>query len=195
MSQLPQIIHCRRNNFVRLALLEIVCSAALAAVASEKTTLELVDPFIGTAGSRWFFFTPGAMPFGMAKPGPCTDAHLGVKGGWEPVGYDGRQNSIESFVSFREFQIGGVAVMATTGALKTVPGSLGKSGERYRSRFDKQDEKAQPGYYSVRLKDYDVLAEITATKRVAFHRFTFPKTAQAHLIFDVGTQQGESGEV
>ena len=45
------------------------------------------------------------------------------------------------------------------------------------------------------LKDYGVRAEITATKRVAFHRFTFPKTADAHLIFDVGNQQGESGEV
>src|ERR1039457_1963222 len=183
------------NGFSRLVLVNIACFTALTALAVERPPLELVEPSIGTANSRWLFFTPGAMPFGMAKPGPCTDAHLGVKGGWEPVGYDGRHNSIESFVSFREFQIGGVAVMATTGALKTVPGSLGKSGEGYRSRFDKQDEKAQPGYYSVRLKDYDVLAEITATKRVAFHRFTFPKTAQAHLIFDVGTQQGESGEV
>ena len=156
MSPLLQVFKRRRNDFTRLALLGILCSAALAAVAAEKTPLELVDPFIGTAGSRWFFFTPGAMPFGLAKPGPCTDAHLGVKGGWEPVGYDGRQNSIESFVSFREFQVGGVAVMATTGPLKTVPGSLDNPNEGYRSRFDKQDETAQPGYYSVLLKDYGV---------------------------------------
>jgi len=176
-------------------LLNLACLAGLTASAVEKTPVELVDPSIGTANSRWFFFTPGAMPFGMAKPGPCTDAHLGVQGGWEPVGYDGRHNSIESFVSFREFQIGGVAIMATTGSLKTVPGSLEQPEAGYRSRFDKHDEKSQPGYYSVLLKDYGVRAEITATKRVAFHRFTFPKTADAHLIFDVGNQQGESGEV
>jgi predicted alpha-1,2-mannosidase len=182
----------RLNLIIGLALLEIACSTSIAA---DKTPLELVDPFIGTAGSRWFFFTPGAMPFGMAKPGPCTDAHLGVKGGWEPIGYDGRQNSIESFVSFREFQVGGVAVMATTGSLKTVPGPLDNPGAGYRSRFDKQDEIAQPGYYSVLLKDYGVRAELTATKRVAFHRFTFPATNQGHLIFDVGNQQGESGAV
>lgn len=181
--------------FTRLALLEIICSVGLAAAPSEKTPLELVNPLIGTAGSRWFFFTPGAMPFGMAKPGPCTDAHLGVKGGWEPIGYDGRQSSIESFVSFREFQVGGVALMATTGALKTVPGPLDNPAAGYRSRFDKQDEIAQPGYYSVLLKDYGVRAELTATPRVAFHRFTFLGTNQAHLIFDVGNPQGESGAV
>ena len=192
MSRLIRPFSNQWSSLVCLALLNV---AVATAIATEKTPLELADPLIGTANSRWFFFTPGAVPFGMAKPGPCTDAHLGVKGGWEPVGYDGRHNSIESFVSFREFQIGGVAVMATTGSLKTVPGSLEKPEAGYRSRFDKQDEKAQPGYYSVRLKDYDVLAEVTATKRVAFHRFTFPKTDQAHLIFDVGNQQGESGEV
>jgi len=36
----------------------------------EKSPLQLVDPRIGTAHCRWFFFTPGAMPFGMAKLGP-----------------------------------------------------------------------------------------------------------------------------
>lgn len=192
MPRLTPSFPSRGTNLICLALLNVAIASAIAA---EKTPLELADPTIGTVHSRWFFFTPGAMPFGMAKPGPCTDAHLGNKQGWEAVGYDGRHDSIESFVSFREFQVGGIAVMATTGALKTIPGSLEKPEEGYRSRFDKKDETAQPGYYSVRLKDYDVRAELTATKRVAFHRFTFPKTDQAHLIFDVGNQQGESGEV
>ncbi|HTI99298.1 MAG TPA: GH92 family glycosyl hydrolase [Dongiaceae bacterium] len=165
------------------------------AAAAEKTPAELADPAIGTAHSRWFFFTPGAMPFGMAKPGPCTDAHLGTKEGWEAVGYDGRHASIESFVSFREFQIGGIAVMATTGKLQTVPGSLEDPDGGYRSRFDKPDEIARPGYYAVRLKDYNILAELTATERVAYHRFTFPETTAAHVIFDVGHEQGESGPV
>lgn len=65
----------------------------------------------------------------------------------------------------------------------------------YRSRFDKKDEVAAPGYYSVLLKDYGVKAELTAMKRVGFHRYTYPKTEQANLIFDIGNKQGESGEV
>ena len=192
MSHAIQSLSRRWAGLICLAVFNVTLATVMAA---EKPPLELADPAIGTVHSRWFFFTPGAMPFGMAKPGPCTDAHLGTKEGWEAVGYDGRHDSIESFVSFREFQVGGIAVMATTGELKTIPGSLEKPAEGYRSRFDKADETAQPGYYSVRLKDYDVRAELTATKRVAFHRFTFPKTDQAHLIFDVGNQQGESGEV
>lgn len=163
--------------------------------AEARSPLESVDPRIGTAHSRWFFFTPGAMPFGMARPGPCTDAHYGNKDGWQAVGYDARHTSIESFVSFREFQIGGVALMATTGALQTIPGRLEHPDEGYRSRFEKADEVAQPGYYRVLLKDYGVRAELTATPRVAYHRFTFPATSAAHVLFDVGRRQGESGAV
>lgn len=54
---------------------------------------------------------------------------------------------------------------------------------------------AAPGYYSVLLKDYGVKAELTAMKRVGFHRYTYPKTELANLIFDIGNKQGESGEV
>jgi predicted alpha-1,2-mannosidase len=176
------------------ALLGLV-SIAGAFAATEKTPLDSVDPTIGTTHCRWFFFTPGARPFGMAKPGPCTDAHLGNQGGWEAVGYDSRHESIESFVSFREFQIGGVAVMATSGELQTVPGRLDHPDEGYRSRFSHDDEKASPGYYSVLLRDYGIKAELTATPRVAFHRFTFTESKPGHLIFDIGNKQGESGPV
>lgn len=165
------------------------------AAGVEKTPLQWVDPTIGTTHCRWFFFTPGAMPFGMAKPGPCTDAHYGNHHGWEAVGYDSRHDSIESFVSFREFQIGGLAVMATTGKLQTVPGEKEDPDSGYRSRFDKETERAEPGYYSVFLKDYGVRAELTATPRVAFHRFTFTNAANAHLLMDIGHRQGESGAV
>jgi putative alpha-1,2-mannosidase len=44
-----------------------------------------VDPNIGTAHSRWFFYTPAAVPFGMAKLAPSTNAHYGNEQGWEPL--------------------------------------------------------------------------------------------------------------
>ena len=56
-----------------------------------------VEPRIGTAHCRYFHFAPGAMPFGMAKPGPSTNGHLGNKDGWEATGYDYRDGSIEGF--------------------------------------------------------------------------------------------------
>jgi len=155
---------------------------------------QYVVPEIGTAHSRWFFHTPAANPFGMAKPSASTDGHYGNPSGWEAVGYDPRHDSIESFVNFREFQIGGIALMATTGDLITVPGLLEETDKGYRSRFTRDNELARPGYYRVLLDDYGVTAELTSTPRVAYHRYTFPETEQANLLFDIGNRQGESGE-
>jgi len=119
----------------------------------------------------------------------------GNPGGWQAVGYDFRHTSIEGFANFHEFQVGGVVFAPTVGELQTVPGELENPDGGYRSRFDKKDEVAAPGYYSVLLKDYGVKAELTAMKRVGFHRYTYPKTELANLIFDIGNKQGESGEV
>lgn len=182
----------------RLCFLVICMSIIMGcstSTSSTKALVDYVDPNIGTAHCRWFFYTPAAIPFGMAKLAPSTDAHLGNPGGWQAVGYDFRHTSIEGFANFHEFQVGGVVFAPTVGELQTVPGELENPDGSYRSRFDKKDEVAAPGYYSVLLKDYGVKAELTAMKRVGFHRYTYPKTEQANLIFDIGNKQGESGEV
>ncbi|WP_319501466.1 GH92 family glycosyl hydrolase [uncultured Draconibacterium sp.] len=154
-----------------------------------------VDPNIGTAHSRWFFYTPAAVPFGMAKLAPSTNAHYGNEQGWEAVGYDDRDSSIEGFANFHEFQVGGIVFAPSVGELQTVPGDLKNPDGGYRSRFDRKNEYATAGYYSVWLDDYDVKAELTSTKRVGFHRYTFPETESANILFDIGNQQGESGKV
>lgn len=182
----------------RLCFLVICMSIIMGcstSTSSTKALVDYVDPNIGTAHCRWFFYTPAAIPFGMAKLAPSTDAHLGNPGGWQAVGYDFRHTSIEGFANFHEFQVGGVVFAPTVGELQTVPGEVENPDGGYRSRFDKKDEVAAPGYYSVLLKDYGVKAELTAMKRVGFHRYTYPKTEQANLIFDIGNKQGESGEV
>ena len=182
----------------RLCFLVICMSIIMGcstSTSSTKALVDYVDPNIGTAHCRWFFYTPAAIPFGMAKLAPSTDAHLGNPGGWQAVGNDFRHTSIEGFANFHEFQVGGVVFAPTVGELQTVPGELENPDGGYRSRFDKKDEVAAPGYYSVLLKDYGVKAELTAMKRVGFHRYTYPKTEQANLIFDIGNKQGESGEV
>ncbi len=157
---------------------------------------QYVEPRIGTAHCRWFHFTPGAMPFGMAKPAPSTNGHVGNKSGWEATGYDYRDQSIEGFPCLHEFQIGGIVLMPTTGSLKTIPGAVDDStGRGYRSRFDRADEIATAGYYSVLLKDYSICAELTATPRVAIQRYTFPAGEDSRILFDIGNRQGESGAV
>ncbi|WP_054715718.1 GH92 family glycosyl hydrolase [Marinifilum fragile] len=157
--------------------------------------IDYVNPNIGTAHSRWFFYTPAALPFGMAKPAPTTNGHYGNKWGWEAVGYDDRHESIEGFANVHEFQLGGIVLMPTNGKLFTTPGKFEQPDLGYRSRFLKESEIAKPGYYKVDLADYGIKAELTSTKRVAIHRYTYPANKKANLLFDIGNRQGESGAV
>lgn len=179
---------------LKSALLIGLAIALNAKVFSENLS-QYVNPNIGTAHCRWFFYTPASMPFGMAKLGPSTNAHYGNKDGWEAVGYDARDNSIEGFACLHEFQVGGIVLAPINGKLQTIPGKLENPDEGYRSRFDRKDEFATSGYYSVLLKDYNITTELTATKRVGFQRYTFPESPQSHILFDIGNRQGESGKV
>lgn len=190
-----------KNNLLSAALcllaggLVIACSSVKEEKAAEELS-QYVEPRIGTAHCRWFHFTPGAYPFGMAKPAPSTNGHQGNNSGWEATGYDYRDTSIEGFPCLHEFQVGGIVLMPTVGELTTVPGAVNDStGTGYRSRFDHSEEIATAGYYSVNLQDYNIRAELTATPRVAFQRYTFPASDESRILFDIGNRQGESGAV
>lgn len=173
---------------------------ALLSVVSCQTTekpdlVKYVNPNIGSIHSRWFFYTPAAEPFGLAKLGASTNGTYGNNQGWEAVGYEDGHTSIDGFPCLHEFQVGGINLMPVTGEVKTIPGTLEEPDAGYRSRFDKKNEVAHPGYYSVLLKDYGVKAELTATARVGFQRYTFPESAQSHILLDIGNRIGESGAV
>ncbi len=185
------------RHALHLALILFVASGTLLSSCSEPKTFNAVqyaDPQIGSVHGRWFFYTPAAVPFGMVKLAPHTNAY-GSFGSWLPAGYDDRHESIEGFGNVHEFQIGGIVNMPMVGSLKTLPGSLENPDGGYRSRFDKATEYAEPGYYSVLLKDYNIKAELTATTRVGYHRYTYPASDEAHLLFDIGHKQGESSDV
>lgn len=180
----------------RTVLLLLLCiQGVLLYAQKEQGPVQYVKPNIGTAHSRYFFYTPAAVPFGMAKLAPSTNGSEGNASGWEAVGYDDRHRSIEGFANFHEFQIGGVVFAPTVGRIKTYPGKEGQKNSGYRSSFDKSDEYATAGYYRVLLKDYQIKAELTATERVGFHQYTFPQTDSANVIFNIGHKMGESGPV
>ena len=183
-----------------LFLLISILSLPTVVVGAEKnkSLIKYVEPRIGTAHCRYFHFAPGALPFGMAKPGPSTNGHLGNKDGWEATGYDYRDTSIEGFPCVHEFQVGGITLMATRGGEQPVvvpghPNDTERNG--YRSVFSHDEEIVRPGYYSVLLKDYNIRAEVTATERVAFQRFTFPADSHSRILFNIGSRMGESGAV
>ena len=103
-----------------LSLMTGICLISCHSVQQESVSdtenlIQYVEPRIGTAHCRWFHFAPGALPFGLAKPGPATNASLGNKSGWEATGYDYRDSSIEGFPCLHEFQVGGIVLMPTHG--------------------------------------------------------------------------------
>ncbi len=157
-----------------------------------------VDPFVGTGGTAFGTGStyPGPqVPFGMARPGPDT-SHLG--GAIEfahCAGYSYGDDVIEGFSHLRLHgagiaDYGGLALMPTIGmtAAKAKPRSHG-------SHFSHATEVATPGYYAVTLDDVAVKAELTASARVAFHRYTFTQGADAVIAVDAGHLVSEGTEI
>ena len=187
----------KKSRFIlgMLSLLGLAACSTTTSTPLDETLIDYVKPNLGTVHSRWFFYTPAAEPFGMAKLGASTNGTYGNNQGWEAIGYEDGHTSIDGFPCLHEFQVGGISLMPVTGEVKTVPGKLERPDEGFRSRFDKDSETAHPGYYSVLLKDYQVKTELTATTRVGFQRYTFPASRASHILLNIGNRQGESGAV
>ena len=150
-----------------------------------------VDPFIGTGEGGHTY--PGAtVPFGMVQLSPDTDHHSFHAGYKWAAGYRYEDDSILGF-SHTHFSgtghsdLGDVLLMPVAGEapVKLEPGDPAKPGSGYRSRFDHASETAEPGYYAVTLSDYGTRVELTATKRVGLHRYTFPQGTPAHVLLDL----------
>lgn len=163
-----------------------------------KTPADFVNPLIGTDDMGHTF--PGAAtPFGLVQLSPETDTLLYSYGeGYNPgvyrycAGYQYKDNSIVGF-SHTHFNgtghsdLGDFLIMPTVGTIHLNPGTADHPEGGYRSRFSHAREEASPGYYAVFLEDYQIEAELTATQRVGFHKYSFPRTDQAHIILDLSS--------
>lgn len=154
---------------------------------NKNAYVDYVDPFIGT-GFFAHMYPGAALPFGMVQLSPDT-----YNKGWPHAsGYQYADNSIMGFSHTHYSGVGMVAkgdilLMPTVNQkLQVIPGPREDPDKGYRSGFDHADENASPGYYSVRLKDYDILVELTVTRRAGMHKYTFPKTENAHILLDLG---------
>jgi predicted alpha-1,2-mannosidase len=163
----------------------LLCSAATAALPlpalAERSTPTRPDLFIGTGGHGHTF--PGAsMPHGMVQLSPDTDVER-----WDACSGYHRDDS--SIMGFSHTHLSGtgigdmldVLVVPARGPIQLQPGSLKEPDAGYRQRFS--DEHAEPGYYCVRLES-GVQAELTATDRTGWHRYTFPN-GPGHILIDL----------
>lgn len=165
-------------------------------LAQNKTPYDYVNTFIGTKNMGHTF--PGAaVPFGMVQLSPDTDTLLYSYGnGYNSEVYRycaGYQYDDKTIVGFSHTHFNGTGhsdlgdflIMPTVGELKLNPGIKEKPESGYRSRFSHSNEEAHPGYYKVKLEDYNITAELTATERVGFHKYTFPRSDSSHIILDL----------
>ncbi len=146
---------------------------------------EYVNPFIGTGGHGHTF--PGAVvPNGMIQPSPDTRID-----GWDACsGYHFSDSLINGFSHTHVSgtgccDYGDILIMPTVGEQKYVSTDSKSQQLPYASSFSHDTEIAEPGYYSVFLDTYGVKAELSATKRAAIHRYTFPKSDNAGFIIDM----------
>ncbi|MCP5046031.1 MAG: glycoside hydrolase family 92 protein, partial [bacterium] len=160
------------------------------------TAYDFVNPFIGTKEMGHTY--PGAtVPFGMVQLSPDTDNAPFLKDGKYNkevyrycAGYQYNDKTIVGF-SHTHFSgtghsdLGDFLVMPTVGKLQLNPGTKDEPDKGYRSRFSHQTEAASPGYYRVKLDDYGIDVELTASSRVGFHKYTFPESDNAHIILDL----------
>jgi len=163
---------------------------------SGKTPADYVNPFIGTQDMGHCF--PGAVaPHGMVQLSPDTDTIPYSTGdGYIPEVYrycSGYQYNDPTIVGFSHTHLHGTGhsdlgdflVMPFSDSVQLNPGTAENPESGYRSRYSKNTEKAGPGYYSVYLDDVKVKAELTCTKRVGFHRYTFDNQTDAGIILDL----------
>lgn len=143
--------------------------------AQTKDYTKYVNPFIGTGGHGHTF--PGAtVPFGMVQLSPDTRID-----NWD--GSSGYHYSDSTIFGFSHTHLSGTGIPDYCDIL-FMP-TVGKVDfNNYKSTFSHQNETATAGYYSVKI-DNGVTAELTATKRVGFHRYTFPKTDEANIVLDL----------
>ncbi|WP_294538415.1 GH92 family glycosyl hydrolase [uncultured Bacteroides sp.] len=144
-----------------------------------------VNPFIGTGGHGHTF--PGAVvPHGMIQPSPDTRID-----GWDACsGYYYNDSTINGFSHTHVSgtgccDYGDVLLMPTVGKQTYQTTDSQSQQLPYASAFSHENESAEPGYYSVFLDRYQVKAELSASKRGAIHRYTFPASKESGFIIDL----------
>ncbi|MDG2370440.1 MAG: GH92 family glycosyl hydrolase [Flavobacteriales bacterium] len=158
---------------------------------------QFVNPLIGTSKMGHVF--PGATaPFGMVQLSPQTNFQVmfNEEGNYNKETYEycaGYQYKDTTIIGFSHTNFSGTGhsdlgdflIMPTTGALTLNPLPTKDLNDGFYSSFSHNNEKASPGYYSVKLDKYNIKAELTASDRVGFHKYTFPKSENAHIILDM----------
>ena len=177
------------------------CTAPATDAGPVDRPTDYVNPFIGAstnvdaAGAYHGLgktFPGATTPWGMVQVSPNT-----ITGGDNSSGYSYEHTTIEGF-AFTQMSgvgwfgdLGNFLVMPTTGPLKLVAGKENNDSiDGYRSTYDKATETARAGYYAVKLDDYQIQAECSATPHCGILRFTYPANPLSRIQVDLARRVG-----
>ena len=149
-----------------------------------------VDPFICTQGDHGHWLPAALVPFGLVELCPDTwPGSLTADGDLAHSGYDWSDGHIRGFSHIHRGSSGGGSIHDRAGLISLVPFTSDEDAGFFSNpvvETDKASEKASAGYYAVRLKKDDILAELTATPRVGVHRYTFPEGSKPRIFLNSG---------
>lgn len=162
-------------------------------VATKLT--QYVNPYIGTS-DHGHVFLGANIPFGLVQLGPTN-----ITEGWDwSSGYHYSDSTIFGFSHMHLSGTGigdlcDILVMPVVGNVKMAKGIINNPTSGMYSLFDRSKESVRPGYYRVHLDRYDVGVELTATQRVGFHKYTFPETDSAAVVFNLADKLNKDESV
>jgi predicted alpha-1,2-mannosidase len=175
----------RRSIHLSLGVLLLAAPIAELSVWAQKTVAKAtqdyardVDPFIGVdwGGNT---FVGSAIPFGLVKVGPDMETFDGRRSGF---GYS--SNGV--ILGFSHLHLSGAQGKYGNILVAPVTGPLDLKD----IKTPRTDEVAKVGYYAANLTRYQVKAELTSSRRVGFHRYTFPASQQSHITINVAAALG-----
>lgn len=168
-----------------------VLSLCLASCGSSQKGQEMedltqfVDPRIGTGGHGHVFYGAN-VPYGFIQLGPTS-----IPQSWDWV--SGYHVSDSTVIGFPHTHLSGtgigdlhdINVMPVVGEVTYSRGDASSYETGLWSYSDRSKEVVTPGYYRTHLSRYNVDVELTATKRVGFHKYTFLGNENPAIVFDM----------
>ncbi|MDH6304926.1 putative alpha-1,2-mannosidase [Parabacteroides sp. PF5-5] len=181
-----------KRGFI-LVLASVVVFNSCVSTKKEEAILhnltQYVDPYIGT-GDHGHVFMGANVPFGLVQVGPSN-----IPQTWDWC--SGYHISDSTIIGFSHMHLSGTGIgdlgdinfMPAIGEVNLNRGQADDYNTGIFSLFDRKTEKTKAGYYGVHLDRYNIDVELTATKRVGFHKYTFPASEDAKVIIDLENGQ------
>ena len=178
-----------KNVFKSFLTICLLLSVAMTGVAQKDYSkseglLKYVDPYIGS-GFHGHVFVGTSVPYGMVQVGPNN-----IYKGWDWC--SGYHYSDSILIGFSQTHLNGTGcsdlgdiLVMPLNEIRTERGQQNDISNGYASFYSHKTEVARPEYYSVMVEKYNIKAEMTATNRVGFHRYTYPAGKPASILVDL----------